>query len=39
MEEYLKQASIIFLKMLNKFFMEGDDVYEIKISEICLSYW
>jgi len=39
MEEYLKRASIIFLKMLNKFSMEGDDVYEIKISEICLSYW
>jgi len=39
MEEYLKRTSVIFLKMLGKFSMEEDDVYEIKISEICLSYW
>jgi len=34
MEEYLKKASIIFLKVLNKFSMEGDEVYKIKIDEI-----
>ena len=34
MGECLKRTSVIFLKVLDKFSMEGDDVYKIKIYKI-----